>query len=507
MNKSKKPAIAAAMLVLALGLSACSSGNGSAPQPDSTQEQTARTPLIRYGMTTEAGGNYDPITNPNAFVAGYVTPVFDTLLVKKDGKLEPMLAESYEADGDTITLKLRDGVTFHDGTPMDAKAVVANLERARDDERSIVRGDLKNATSIEATGPLEVKITVSADAGSVLGGLAGRPGMVGSPAKFNDESYSTTPIGAGPWQVSPESVVGQRMVYTAYDGYWNPEVQGADRIEITLVDVQTAPNALIGNQLDIATVEGRPDQIPNVEAAGFTLQEFPDVAYQQIMYTAKDGPLADARVREAIAVGIDRQTIIRDILKDRCTPQAGLKALPGADKIKVPKQDIEKAKKLVAEAGFPDGVDVNVVVSSAGPGSTILQAMQGQLEPAGIRLHINPLARAQLLSTYVGGDADAYWTVNPGDFDSAGLVTQMMTTMSPGGSDAELEELALAGANATDPAERDKIYAQWNDRFAEINFGIGLCNMTLPYMVRDGIEGLNVKMPLHIDPRGLTLKK
>lgn len=501
MKKPRIAALAAGLAIAALVIAGCSS------EAEPAETDPAAESVIRIGMTTEAGSNYDPITNPNAFVAGYVSPVFDTLLVAQDGDLVPGLAKEWTVDGDQIVLTLRDGVTFQDGEPMDAEAVVANLVRARDDERSVVKRDLANVTSIKVISDTEVELVVSSGSGAVLAALAGRTGMMGSSKAFARDDYSIKPVGAGPWKVSDESVVGQRMVYTAYDGYWNPDVQAVDRIEILLVDAQTSPNALLGGQIDIGSVEARPDQIPTIEAAGFTLQTFSEVAYQHVMYMAKEGPLADPRVRRAISVAMDRSSISEDILNGVCVPQAGIQALPGAAEVKTPTRDVAEAKRLLAEAGYADGVVINIVVSSAGPGSTILQAIQGQLEPVGVTLNINPLARAQLLSTYVEGKADAYWTVNTGDFDSAPLVAQLSTTMSPGGSDAELDKLAAEGANATDPADRSSIYAKWNAHFADIAFGIGLCNMELPYMVRDGVSGVSVQMPLHIDPRGLTVEK
>jgi peptide/nickel transport system substrate-binding protein len=164
------------------------------------------------------------------------------------------------------------------------------------------------------------------------------------------------------------------------------------------------------------------------------------------------------------------------------------------------------AKQLLTDAGYAQGIDLKVVVSSAGPGSKILQAMQGQLAKIGVRMSINPMARAQLLSTYVGGSVDGYFTVNTGDTDPASLVAQLSTTLSPGGfGDPTLNSLAARGANTVDAAARKAAYAEWNQRFTTTAFGIGICNLELPYMVRSGIDGLKVGSPLHIDPRGLQV--
>ncbi len=497
MRRSKLIAAAASLAIAALVMTGCTASK----TPVAVHTPT----VLRIGVTTDAGGNYDPITNPNAFVAGYVSPVFDTLLDIKDGKLAPGLVTAWTIKGDDITLTLRHGVTFQDGVKMDAAAVVANIDRARNNALSVVRKDLAGITSDAAVDQNTVQLVVPTGAGAVLGALAGRAGMVGSPAKFNDKNYQIMPVGAGPWQVSPESVVGQKMVYTKYKGYWDPSVQGVDRIEISLVDANTAPSALLGGQIDIGTLEGRPDLIPQVKAAGFNLETFPDVPYQHVMYVAKKGPLADPKVREAISLAIDRKAISDGILNSACTPETALQALPGASEVKAPKADVAAAKQMLIDAGYPNGIDINVVVSNAGSGSTILQAIQGQVAPAGIRIKVNPLARAQLLSTFVGGSADAYFTVNTGDFDPAPLVSQLTSTLSPGGSDASLDALAAVGANAVDPAARTAIYSDWNKRFAQIGFAIGICNLTLPYLVKKGIKGLKVGSPLHIDPRGLTV--
>ncbi|MFF1818185.1 ABC transporter substrate-binding protein [Kribbella sp. NPDC058245] len=499
MHRSSLVAGSAAALTLLLG--AC--GGPSAPAASSS--------VVKIGITTEAGSNYDPVTNPNAFATGYLSPVFDTLLTRTDaGGFAPGLATSYTVapSGKTVTLALRPGVTFQDGAKFDAAAVVTNLERARTAKNSVVKLELATVTKVLAVNPSTVEIDLSGGAGALLGSLTGRVGMMGSPAKLTDPSFPNKPIGAGPWKVSDESVVGQRMVYTAYDGYWDKSVQKVQRIELSLVTAESMGNALLGGQIDIGSVEGRRDMIPQLTKAGFTQQNFPAIPYEHMLYLRKTGPLADVRVRQAISLAIDRDALNSQVLESACTPQAAVQALPQPSTGAAPKADLAAAKQLLAEAGYPQGLDVKVVVSSAGPGSKILQAMQGQLAKAGVRLSINPMARAQLLSTYVGGGADGYFTVNTGDADPASLVAQLSTTLSPGGfSDPVLNGLAAKGANTVDAGARTKAYTDWNQRFTSTAFGIGICNLQLPYMVRSGIDGLKVGSPLHIDPRGLQVRR
>lgn len=482
-----------------LALAGCG-GSGPSDNDDTT--------TVRIGMTTEGGGNYDPVTNPNGFAMGYLKPVFDTLLVKDaSGSFAPGLATEWTVadDGSTVTLTLREGVTFHDGEPFDAAAVVANLERSRTADTSVLKGELARVTDVRAVDSRTVEIALDGGVGAFLGSLTGRVGMMASPSKMTQESFANNPVGTGPWQVSSESVVGQRMVYTAFPGYWNPSAQTVDRIELTLVTAESMHNALLGDQIDIGSLEGRRDQIPNVERAGFTLHVFPEVVYQHVLYLRKVGPLADERVRRAISLGLDRAALSEQVLDGACTPQAGIQALPGASEVTTPEQDLDEARQLLADAGY-DSVTVSVVVSSAGPGSRILQAMQGQLEPIGVKLEINPLARAQLLSTYVGGGADGYFTVNTGDADPAPLVAQLSTTLSPGDFiDPVLDGYAADGSATTDGAERAAAYTNWNKRFADSAFAIGLCNVELPYLVADWITGLKIGSPLHVEPRSLTM--
>jgi peptide/nickel transport system substrate-binding protein len=491
--------VAGSAAALTLLLAAC---GGSPPS-------TASSSVVKIGMTTEAGSNYDPVTNPNAFATGYLSPVFDTLLTRTDaGGFAPDLATAYVVapTGRSVTLTLRSGVTFQDGATFDAAAVVANLERARTAKKSVVKRELATVTAVKAVNPTTVEIDLSSGAGALLGSLTGRVGMIGSPAKLNDPSYPNKPVGAGPWKVSDESVVGQRMVYTAYDGYWDKSVQKVKRIEISLVTAESMGNALLGGQIDIGSVEGRRDMIPQLKKAGFNQQDFPTIPYQHMLYLRKTGPLADVRVRQAISMAIDRDALNSQVLESACKPQAAVQALPAPQTGAAPKADLTAAKQLLTDAGYAQGIDLKVVVSSAGPGSKILQAMQGQLAKIGVRMSINPMARAQLLSTYVGGSVDGYFTVNTGDTDPASLVAQLSTTLSPGGfGDPTLNSLAARGANTVDAAARKAAYAEWNQRFTTTAFGIGICNLELPYMVRSGIDGLKVGSPLHIDPRGLQV--
>ncbi|MBA3753141.1 MAG: hypothetical protein H0X01_03170, partial [Nitrospira sp.] len=199
--------------------------------------QTDPTATLKFAWGTNAGSNYDPHTAPNPFVNVFLFPAYDRLInLTPDGKLEPQLAESwaFKEGGKVLELKLRSGVTFHDGAKFTSEAVKANFERAKNDAKSTLKADLTQVTSVEVIDELTVKYTLSAPAGSLPALLADRAGMMISPNALKNTDLDLKPVGAGPYKVASHEP-GKVIAYERFDGYWNKADQRLARIEISMV--------------------------------------------------------------------------------------------------------------------------------------------------------------------------------------------------------------------------------------------------------------------------------
>lgn len=391
---------AAAALTLALSVAAC---GGSDSGSDGASE-------LRIGSI------YAPVNLDPAKASGigqtqqYLTPVYDQLTqLDAEGKVVPMLATEWEfsGDGKTLTMKLRDDVEFSDGTPFNAEAVKANLERYKAEAIPPVQSLLKNLDSVEVADEFTVVLNLVKGGGAELpDSLAASPGYMVSPEAFDNPDLDVNPVGTGAYEVEEGSFrSGQSVSYVKREGdYWGGEdVYQVDRLVQTgYADPDAGLNALKSGELDmmVAQANERVEQFKDDSAFGVSLT--PTRGYYQIRINMELPELADVRVRQAIAYAIDRKTIgeIATGTSDGCRPTA--QSLPGAGSLPelddAYPYDPEKAKALLAEAGHPKLELKGLYIENA-----LSQAVQGQLSKVGIDVKFSATNPEQYISEWSSG--------------------------------------------------------------------------------------------------------
>ena len=357
MHSSKKSWIVGAGLVSVLLLSACSGTGGG----DSSDEADA---VLRYGAAAPLN-SFAPWEARWAGDVAFLQPVYDTLLrADPDGTLTPGLATEWAWDEalTTLTMTLRDDVTFSDGEPLTAEVAAGNLMRFRDgtsDNASFLRA----MTSAEATDEHTLVVTLSEPDPAFLVYLSQNAGIVGSSSMWDAEDAKTTPVGSGPYELNEaESVVGSKYVYEKKDDYWDPESVHYDEIVVSVYGDATAlVNALKGGQVDVSA-SNTPTQIPDAEAAGFTAN-LVELNWAGFLLVDRDGTLnpalGDVRVRQAINYALDREGLVQALAAGYATPTTQIFSSTGdayeADLDERYPYDTEKAKELLTEAGYADG--------------------------------------------------------------------------------------------------------------------------------------------------------
>lgn len=285
----------------------------------------------------------------------------DTLSAK------PGLARSFVfSDPVTLVLELQEGVTFHDGTPLDAEAVKFNLDRNRSAQVSNIRGDLASVESVDVSGPLQVTLRLKEPDAALPLILSDRAGMMVSPTalgKSADGRIDRAPVGAGPWKLVSWTD-GERIVAEAHEGYWRENLPGARQLELVIIpEASTRLRAVQSGQVDIAyQISER--QLPMVERnPNLTLANSPTL-YNYLLYlNASRGPLKDVRVRQAINLAIDRDAYV--FATQAGVGEAARMNLPkshwaySADAEEFTAHNLERARALMAEAGFPDGIELD----------------------------------------------------------------------------------------------------------------------------------------------------
>lgn len=382
----------AVVLAVALLAAACASdaepGGGPTPGPSGT---------ITIGAVTDRM-SFDPHASEIGHQLQYLQPVYDTLLRETPGgELVPMLATewSYHEGRTVLDLTLRDGVMFIDGEPFNAEAVAANLEhgKASTGPRAAVLGAVDR---VEAADEFTARLHLSDPDPMLLMELASVMGMMVSPAALDNEDLDRNPVGTGPYLFQPdESSEGDRYVYELNPDYWDPSLQGVERIEIVLLANPDARlNALRAGQVDMAA--GSAVQLADAEAAGLrVLTE--NVNWRGINLADRGGAivpqLADPRVRRAMNHAIDRASIVETLEFGLGAPAT--QVYPRDDPANIDPAgerfpyDPALARDLLAEAGYPDGFTIETPLTTFVAFAPVAEAIVGYLDEIGIELRLN----------------------------------------------------------------------------------------------------------------------
>lgn len=351
-------------------------------------------------------------------------PVYDRLLqLSPEGKVEPMLAEKFTPEGNTVTLNLRKDLKFSDGTPFDAEAVKFNLERA---------------------------------AASLI-----------SPTAVQSGAIANGPAGIGPYQVTAQSP-GDRLEYAKTEGYWEPEVQNvATMTYILMADDQTRYNALMSGQVDGAFLN--PNQINAAVKADMQVLSQPSTSFVYFMVNPTKEPFDDPKVREALNYAIDRKGIAEGLYDGYCT--AGIQPWPPSspgyseeigDGLDIWPHDVKKAKELLADAGYPDGFEFTSVATNITQCTALAEAIQSQLAEAGIKMSITPAPTPQIIEQFVVNQT-VEGNINPytGLPDPHGVIARSFLAGGTYGFGGQLPEetvkLVMEAAGPVDPEKRRPI--------------------------------------------------
>lgn len=447
----------------------------STDDTDSTeppQEPDLSSATLRFGIVSSAPDSLDPHLNTQSYGPQWYGGAYESLvLLESSGEIQPALATSWEYadDGLSLTFTLREGVNFHDGTAFDADAVKANIERAQTIENSAVASDLAIVASVEVIDPATVTFNFVEPTAIALNSLAGRPGMMISPAAFGGAvDLDVQTVGTGPYQIV-EYEVGQRATYERFDGYWG-EPGGVRTIEISLFDDTSAgSNALRTDQIDMYELRLTPEQLDDLRSAGIEVTEIPRHAYiwMALNFATK---FEDKRVREAISYAIDRQLIADTLGEGEPTWQWVPPGDPAYSENleNLHPYDPEMAISLLEEAGYGEGeFQFTLAVPAREAEQTLAQILQAMLLDVGVVMDLAPAEGATIVQTcYVDHVCDAITGTHGTKLDVA---EEAQDIIAPGGrrnlaGDATIDELWALTQEALVPSDdRQTLLVELNE--------------------------------------------
>lgn len=477
--------------------------------------------VLSWGYTI-GPSSMDPHRGSSGFDQNWLFPAYDRLIyMSPEGKPEPMLATEWELNeaGDAIDMKLREDVVFHDGTELDAEAVKRSLDRARSDPQSNVAPLLTAVESVDVTGPLAIRINLSGPAAALIPNLADRAGMIISPTALENPDLDRMPVGAGPYKVS-EYRQGDRVIYTKFEDYWDPEIQRTAGLEYRIMaDDETRLNAIRAGEVNIGIV--RESQIPSALEQGMNILDGPRNSYYSFALNSAIAPFDEPLVRRAINHAINRDEIGNGILRGYCTPT--VQPWPatswaydeelgdGLGKGEYGEHNPELAKKLLAEAGYPDGITFDTIVANITGYVTIAEGLQAQLAQAGITMNIRQVEAAQSNEIFFIEKSvpSAVLSYEPTMDESGPLVTHYGADAlgNPGGlTSPKLEQLFDAQNKEITPEDRAPIF---NDIMTELMaidmHEMVLCMRRRQEVFQPGLQGLAVYPTGSRDYRGVAV--
>lgn len=378
----------------------------------------------------------DPHTQ-TAFASFRLLELIYEPLVVLDGDLniEPALAESWEFSDDAtvLTMQLRQGVTFHDGSPMTSADVKASFERILDESTAAAsRANFTSIETIDADQDYTVVFHLNTPDVPILAAMATVGAAVVSDEFISDGGdFAATANGTGPF-VLEQWVPEERTTLSANADWWGegPYVAG---LELRVIpDEASIVAALRAGQVDFAILNDPVIATLLIGDDAVTLNEVPALAYHVFQLNASREPMDDLRVRQAIACAIDRQQVLD-------TAALGYGEVTGpltAPAFKVPveelfcyERDVERARALLAEAGLAEGFAISTIVAPNEPPTSLAEAqnIQAQLAEVGIDLEIISLELSVYVDRWLAADFDTAVALNGGRPDPYTMYARYFT--------------------------------------------------------------------------------
>lgn len=457
-------------------------------------------PIVTLDPHKATGGGYNV----------WLFPVYDRLVhVSPSGAAVPGLATdwSFSDDGLTLTMNLREGVTFHDGEPFNAEAVKANLERGQTLEESTAKGDLGIITAIEVADDFTIELTLAAPNATAPLVLSERAGAIASPAAF--DTLDLQPVGTGMFRVTAFEP-GVSATYERNDDYWEAGAAQVAGMEFTTIaDSLQRANALKAGEIDATILE--PVHVADVQAAGFTVDSAPNFVFYHMQLNRTRAGFDDVRVRQALNYAVDREALVEGLLLGfgevayQPFPPGSLGHSTAADSVY--EYNPDRARELLAEAG-QENLTFEIVTLNIPSYVQIAEAVQAQLAEVGVTTTIVETTNvSQTFYVDAAGDSTVIlWTGRP---DPSMTVQQLFTDTgfsNPGRhTTPEVMELHNAAIAETNLDARAQLLEELSLQVTEDALDVILYFPTANLAYADNVSGFQNWISGKLEFRGISM--
>ncbi len=475
--------LAVALIVSALLLAGCSQGEKKQEAEKAAAPEAPAKVVLKLAM--DAGPvSLDPQVQLSGGMLQFSHMVFDPLVrYTKDMKFEPRLAEKWERIDDlTMRFHLRHGVKFHSGNEFTADDVAFTLDRFRKSE------DFKGLFEPFAEAKVIDKYTVDLITKKPYGLVLNMATYIfpmdkafytgtddkGKPKDLvlkTDYTFANThESGTGPYVVTSREQ-GVKTVFTRFNDYWDKNTGNVDEIVLTPIKTDaTRVAALLSGDVDFI-MPVPPQDLDRIKSTeGLQLITMPGSRIITFQLNEKSNKaLANPKVRLAMAYAYDNQGVVEKIMKGFATPAGEMspKGLVGFNPELTPRYDLEKAKALMVEAGYPDGFEATMISPNNRyvNDEKIAEAFVGMMSKIGIKISLKTMPKAQYWDQYDAQVADIQMIGWHPDTEDSGNYYEFLSMCrnpetgygqynSGNYCNAKVDELTLAAQTETDPAKR-----------------------------------------------------
>lgn len=457
----------------------------------------------------------DPIADPGALFGTTIwSTVYESLVVvSADGDVAPVLATEWEIDEDAtvFTFKLRQGVTFHTGETLEADDVVFSLKRARDNAVPQNAARFANMTDVVAIDAATVQITLENPEPFFLNTLGDPTGLGSSivPRSAGARGdLAINAVGTGPLKLR-SFTPGVGFVLEPFEDYWDDTIEIAyDALEVRFIEddqsqiaALRAGEIMVAKPSNAATIQGvRNDPL------------FAFESYESRMFWinfSNVGPTEDLRVNRAVMLAIDRDAIAAAAFLGDAVPAstAPPRVSIGLQPSQLPNhtRDVAAARALLAEAGYPTGIDLTFTYPSRNPTwTTFGEILQASMADAGIRLTLEPLEPSVWVPRLLGQDYDLTMTdqtfyANPVRY----IIPRPGWQNPPDQMVPAIAELLAEFQRTSDGATQQELFRRIQTLMAENAYPfVGTVASTLSVVYRpDLVDGVDVANDLLRDAR------
>ncbi|MBO0759460.1 MAG: ABC transporter substrate-binding protein, partial [Bradyrhizobiaceae bacterium] len=436
----------------------------------------------------------------------------------------PQLALSYDtsADGLSVTIKLRQGVTFHDGEAFDAEAAKYSLDRHLTMTGSFRKSEISAIDHVEVVDPLTIRLVLKTPFSPLIAQLTDRAGMMVAPkaAQEAGDKFGLKPVCAGPYRFV-QRVQQDRIVVEKFQDYWNKDNVHIDRIiylpivdaTVRLANLKSGGLDLIERVLATDVKDVRSD--PNLK-----LSSALELGYQGLTINVGKGDAAknplgsDARVRRALEAAIDRDALVQVVSNNEFV--AGNQWVNPEhpyyqSDIPVPKRDIAKARALLKEAGVATPIPIDLMVPKGAETQTVAEMIQAMAGEIGFDMKIRVTEFATSLKQAEDGGYQAYvlaWSGRPDpDGNSYSFATCHGALNYSGYCNADVDAALAEARTVTDVAARKAAYARGARQFGADDPLIYLFHRRILIAHTTRLEGYKQMPDGLVRVIGLTLKQ